>query len=66
MSSIVLAAGALLGLALLVTSKRRSNLTLPPGPKPWPLIGNLLDMPHDRQWLVYHELAKKYGQSHFV
>ncbi len=34
---------------------------LPPGPKKWPLIGCLLDMPRERQWETYHEWCKFYG-----
>jgi hypothetical protein len=28
-----------------------------------PLIGNLLDLPTDHEWLVYDEWFKKYGMS---
>lgn len=47
-------------------SKRRSPLPLPPGPKRLPIIGNLLDMPKEKDWIVYQELAKKYGQIKFL
>lgn len=40
---------------------RSSALPLPPGPKPLPLLGNLLDVPLTRQWLVYSQWAKRYG-----
>ena len=47
--------------------KSRSNnpkgLPLPPGPKGYPLIGNLFDMPLDKPWLVYDEWSKTYGKS---
>ena len=39
---------------------------LPPGPKKWPLIGCLLDMPRERQWETYHEWCKFYGNVFFV
>ncbi|EPQ55346.1 cytochrome P450 [Gloeophyllum trabeum ATCC 11539] len=38
---------------------RRSPL--PPGPKTWPLVGNLLDVPKAHPWLVYDGWAKQYG-----
>ena len=39
----------------------RYRLPFPPGPKPLPLIGNVLDIPHDKEWFVYHQLAQQYG-----
>ena len=44
---------------------RKSNpkgLPLPPGPKGYPLIGNLFDIPVDNAWLVYEEWCKTYGE----
>jgi len=45
-------------------TRGRSNLRglpLPPGPKGFPLIGNLLDVPADHPWMVYDEWRKTYG-----
>jgi hypothetical protein len=49
--------------------KGRSNpkdLPLPPGPKGYPLIGNLFDLPVDRAWLVYDEWSKIYGEPSVI
>lgn len=40
---------------------RRRNLPLPPGPKGYPLIGNVYDVPHHYTWLEYAEWARKHG-----
>jgi len=55
--------GILLGLIVLyaalhlVTPHRR----LPPGPRGYPIIGNILDL-RSRQWLKFAEWRKKYGE----
>jgi hypothetical protein len=33
----------------------------PPGPKGLPLLGNIMDMPTEFQWLSYRQLAEQYG-----
>ncbi|SJK99774.1 related to cytochrome P450 CYP2 subfamily [Armillaria ostoyae] len=40
-------------------SKRRSPL--PPGPRGYPIIGNVLDMPTDRPWLTFTQWGDKWG-----
>jgi len=41
--------------------RKRGGLPYPPGPRPLPIIGNLLDIPTKYSWLVYTRLAKKHG-----
>ena len=48
---------------------RRGNpkgLPLPPGPKGYPLIGSLFDMPINKPWLVYDKWSKTYGKSMII
>ena len=45
------------------SSGNPKGLPLPPGPKGYPLIGSVFDMPIDKPWLVYDEWFKKYGKS---
>ena len=37
------------------------RLLFPPGPKPLPIIGNVLDMPKSYYWITYADWAKRYG-----
>ena len=49
--------------------RRDSNpngLPLPPGPKGYPVIGNLFDMPDDKPWVVYDEWRKTYGKIFMI
>ncbi|KJA16390.1 hypothetical protein HYPSUDRAFT_58252 [Hypholoma sublateritium FD-334 SS-4] len=59
---VVLACGAVL-LAIWVWSKPRALRHFPPGPKPWPIIGNLLDIPVHHAANIYLEWAVKYNSN---
>jgi hypothetical protein len=43
--------------------RRHGGLFYPPGPRPLPIIGNLLDIPKDSSWLAYTHFSKKYGKK---
>ena len=46
--------------------QRRRGLPYPPGPRPLPLIGNLLDIPKEFSWLTYSQLSNKHGMVYFA
>ena len=46
--------------------QRRRRLPYPPGPRPLPLIGNLLDIPKEFSWLTFTELSKKHGMIYIA
>lgn len=56
---------AALVVALLGYLRSRSNPTLPypPGPKKLPILGNLLDIPRNFEWITYAQWSKEYGAS---
>lgn len=59
--SVVQIALGLLGLYVLKTVYSRRSL--PPGPRGWPIIGNLFDLPKEHAWREYAKHKDIYGQS---
>ncbi|KAI0321920.1 cytochrome P450 [Amylostereum chailletii] len=67
MSLSVLDVVALASLLLLVHKRRSSQATpRPPGPRGWPIIGNLLDMPQHESWKTFAELGERYGRMVYL
>ncbi|KAM0750827.1 cytochrome P450 [Meredithblackwellia eburnea MCA 4105] len=53
---------ALVFLGLRLSRKRRSkHPPLPPGPRGWPVVGNMLSMPKTHLWYYFDDVCKKYG-----
>jgi len=46
--------------------QRRGGLPYPPGPRPLPIIGNLLDIPGQFSWLAYTNFSKIHGNHSFL
>ncbi|KAG2117032.1 cytochrome P450 [Suillus discolor] len=40
---------------------KKNPAPYPPGPRRWPLIGNILDMPRIKPWVTFTEWGQKYG-----
>lgn len=50
-----------LALRAIREDQRRRGLRYPPGPRPFPIIGNLLHIPKESSWLAYTKFSKTYG-----
>ena len=60
-------ASVIIGCAALARlSQRRSRSRLPPGPKGYPIVGNLFDLPPTHVWEKFGEWGKQYGGFSFL
>ncbi|XP_073530055.1 cytochrome P450 2K1-like isoform X2 [Phyllobates terribilis] len=51
-----------------VINKQKEDVhpNYPPGPKPWPIIGNILNLDVHKPYLSFQELAKMYGPVYSI
>jgi hypothetical protein len=52
--------------ALVPLARRRSRSHLPPGPKGYPIVGNLLDLPPTHVWEKFGAWGRQYGGFSFL
>lgn len=63
MLDIILAVFCLVGSLVLLTRRRKSSLPYPPGPKGYPIIGNMHHLPGEEKWEYFASLKPKYGAT---
>lgn len=64
MDAIVLVLG-IATLWFVVSRLKQRRLPLPPGPKPWPFVGNAFDMPTLSPWEKYQEWCENFSTYAF-
>lgn len=66
--SLILAVVAFAALRILLLVRKGKQYPLPPGPKPWPVLGNITDMPKTgvREWEFWLRHKDSYGKSQFI
>ncbi|KZT05767.1 cytochrome P450 [Laetiporus sulphureus 93-53] len=60
---------AAVAIALLVTLglyERKHNRALPPGPRGWPLIGNVFDVPKSQPWKMFAQWGDLWGDMVYM
>ncbi|TFK69858.1 cytochrome P450 [Pluteus cervinus] len=50
-------------LAVLLRRSKGKTISYPPGPKPIPFLGNILDMPKEYPWIAFKKWSDKYGSD---
>jgi hypothetical protein len=60
------ALGAVFVLGWLTRRSTHNGIPLPPGPRPLPLIGNLIGMPKEKDWETYRAWNERYGDIVYV
>lgn len=62
MSYLLDASAGLIGVVLIwLMLRQKPSAPLPPGPKGWPIVGNLFDMPSSREWETFTQWGEKWG-----
>ncbi|KAI0275201.1 cytochrome P450 [Gloeopeniophorella convolvens] len=56
----IILASCLFTVAYVIRNRKHTDRQLPPGPKGWPIIGNLLDMPKSQEWITFQQWSKDY------
>lgn len=52
--------------AVYLVKGQRKSLEYPPGPRGWPLIGNLFDIPAIEPWVKYKEWVQEFSECAYV
>ena len=55
-----------LAIALYLNLSQRNRAPKPPGPKGYPIIGNMLDMPSSFEWKTFAKWADLYGKLSYL
>ena len=50
----------------LVFAPRTPTVSLPPGPRTLPFIGNILSIPNSRPWITFRDLSRHYGMFQHI
>ncbi|XP_006457725.1 hypothetical protein AGABI2DRAFT_198695 [Agaricus bisporus var. bisporus H97] len=67
MSYLLDASAGLIGVVLIwLMLRQKPSAPLPPGPKGWPIVGNLFDMPSSREWETFTQWGEKWGDMVFL
>ena len=60
---IAVCTAVLVAITISYLNQRRNRYPYPPGPKGLPILGNLLDIPEQRQWITYARWGRESGES---